>query len=319
MSKISVIVPVYNVESYVRKCVDSIRAQTYTELEIILVDDGATDASPRICDELAAEDSRIRVIHKTNGGLSSARNAGLDVATGDYIGFIDSDDYISADMYERLAAAIEPLGERGLSNVMFCRVTEDGVTSPSSVIHTSDAAIEPQAYLEELLLHQGDVSVCTKLFPRALIEHTRFIEGRYNEDLLFMLELIPRIEQIRFVGSVGYYYLSRRSSASSTYGNAVRDMVTNSVLVYDTVTKQYPSLSAQALRFMMYQHMAFLLLVPDSECHTALYHNARSQLKRYYSRAMRNSILTAKQKVIISALAIAPRATAHRYQKRHAS
>ena len=97
---ISVIVPVYNVEKFLVKCVDSILAQTYTNLEIIIVDDGSPDNCPAICDELAKKDSRIKVIHKENGGASSARNAGLDIAKGEYIGFVDGDDYIAKDMYE---------------------------------------------------------------------------------------------------------------------------------------------------------------------------------------------------------------------------
>ncbi|OOL43593.1 glycosyl transferase family 2, partial [Enterococcus faecium] len=96
------IVPVYKVEKYLRKCVDSILAQTFTDFEVILVDDGSPDNSGKICDEYAEKDNRVRVIHKENGGLSSARNAGIDVARGKYLGFVDSDDYIDEDMYEIL-------------------------------------------------------------------------------------------------------------------------------------------------------------------------------------------------------------------------
>ena len=99
--KISVIVPIYNVEDYLHRCVDSIINQTYTNLEIILVDDGSPDNCLKICDEYAKKDSRIKVVHKKNGGLSDARNAGLEIATGEYIGFVDSDDYISLYFYEK--------------------------------------------------------------------------------------------------------------------------------------------------------------------------------------------------------------------------
>ncbi|WP_227166600.1 glycosyltransferase, partial [Enterococcus faecium] len=102
MCEISIIVPVYKVEKYLRKCVDSILAQTFTDFEVILVDDGSPDNSGKICDEYAEKDNRVRVIHKENGGLSSARNAGIDVARGKYLGFVDSDDYIDEDMYEIL-------------------------------------------------------------------------------------------------------------------------------------------------------------------------------------------------------------------------
>ena len=100
--KISVIVPVYKVEPYLRKCLDSIVGQTYQNLEIILVDDGSPDGCGAICDEYAAQDKRVRVIHKANGGVSSARNAGLTAATGEWIGWVDSDDWIEPDMYERM-------------------------------------------------------------------------------------------------------------------------------------------------------------------------------------------------------------------------
>ena len=100
--KTSVIVPIYKVEEYLHRCIDSIINQTYTNLEIILVDDGSPDNCPMICDEYAKKDSRIRVIHKKNGGLSDARNAGLEIATGEYIGFVDSDDWIHKDMYHIL-------------------------------------------------------------------------------------------------------------------------------------------------------------------------------------------------------------------------
>ena len=107
MKKISVIVPIYNVEQYLYQCIDSIIAQTYTNLEIILVDDGSTDSSGEICDKYASVDCRIVVIHKKNGGLSEARNAGINVATGDYIGFVDSDDYIFPDTYRGMIEACE--------------------------------------------------------------------------------------------------------------------------------------------------------------------------------------------------------------------
>ena len=104
--KISVIVPIYNVEQYLRKCIDSIINQTYKNLEIILVDDGSWDNSPRICDEYAKRDNRIKVIHKKNGGLADARNTGLKMITGNYISFIDSDDYIEKTMYEKMIKVI---------------------------------------------------------------------------------------------------------------------------------------------------------------------------------------------------------------------
>lgn len=109
MDVISVIVPIYNTEKYLAKCLDSLINQTFQRLEIILIDDGSTDNSGQICDEYAVKDDRIKVIHKTNGGVSSARNAGLDVVTGSYIAFVDPDDYIDSDMYEVLYKVVVPM------------------------------------------------------------------------------------------------------------------------------------------------------------------------------------------------------------------
>lgn len=107
MTKITIIVPVYQVEDYLDRCVQSLMRQTYSELEIILVDDGSVDSSPQMCDQYAKIDNRVKVIHKENGGLSSARNSGIDVATGDYIMFVDSDDYIELDTCQRLYELID--------------------------------------------------------------------------------------------------------------------------------------------------------------------------------------------------------------------
>ena len=110
--RISVIVPVYNVEQYLPRCVESILAQTYENLEILLVDDGTKDNSGAICDAYARQDARVKAIHKKNGGLSSARNAGIDAATGEYLSFVDSDDWIEPDMYEKMMALMEKYGVR---------------------------------------------------------------------------------------------------------------------------------------------------------------------------------------------------------------
>lgn len=129
MIKVSVIVPVYNAEKYLRACVDSILAQTVTELECILVDDGSTDASPAICDEYAARDSRVKVIHKPNGRASSARNAGIRAARGEYIAFVDSDDWIAPDMYEKM---LEPGADVCLCDyIRFTEGTEHPFTQPN--------------------------------------------------------------------------------------------------------------------------------------------------------------------------------------------
>ena len=130
---VSVIIPVYNVEKYIRKCIESVCGQTYRNLEIILIDDGSPDKSGEICDEYAAADSRIKVIHLENGGVSRARNIGLDMATGKYIGFVDSDDYIRPGMYETL---VDNMEKENVDTVIcgFISVTEEGDVLPDKQI-----------------------------------------------------------------------------------------------------------------------------------------------------------------------------------------
>ena len=317
--KISVIVPVYNMETYLGRCVDSILAQTYENIEVILVDDGSSDASPALCDRYAEADARVKVVHKQNGGLSSARNAGLDAATGDYIGFVDSDDYISPDMYRILAARLEE-GDCEIANTMYVRVNEAGETSPSRVPHSTDEDITALQFSRELMLHTGDVSVCTKLFRAEIFDGVRFLEGKLNEDLLFMLDVLARVRKIAFAGHIGYYYFSRSGSTSSGYGKAVIDMVGNSLVAKQTVDAAYPSLAKETARFALFQHMAYLLLVPahDAVKSNEVFTGAVRYLRRHAAAGLFNRYLSVKNKAAILLLVVMPKATAKDFQKRRA-
>ena len=318
-SKVSIVVPIYNTEAYLERCVDSILAQIYDNIEIILVDDGSSDSSPEICDRYAERNSRVKVVHKKNGGLSSARNAGLNVATGDYIGFVDSDDYVSTDMYGLLVERLEG-SNCDISNVMYVRVDEEGNETPSRVTHMADCEISSEQFVRELMLHTGDVSVCTKLFRAELFEKVRFSEGKLNEDLLFMLEMLSVVKSVAFVGRVGYYYFTRSGSISGGYGKAVIDMVGNSLKAKETVDRSYSKLKRETERFAIYQHFAYLLLVPkyDAVKSNEVYINALRYLRKHAFKSFLNKYLSIKNKIIIFMLAIAPKATANMYQKKRA-
>ncbi len=314
---ISVIIPIYNVEKYLDKCVESVVSQTYKNLEVILVDDGSPDNCPAMCDEWAKKDSRIKVLHKQNGGLSSSRNAGLSVATGDYIGFVDSDDYIAQDMYEKLLQLCK--GPNVLANSHFARVTEEGSLSLPNTPHKSGGEITAEEYLEELLLHIGDVSVCTKLFHKDIIGSARFDENKLNEDLLFILEIVSKIDKVVFSDKIGYYYLSRRGSTSSGYGKAVEDMAPNSVWAREIVLKNYPSLKPQADRFALFQNMAYLLMVPktlrrkDNKNYTAAIKYIRGH---FFKEGLTNKFLTKKNKIILLLQYISPEISASLFQRK---
>lgn len=314
--KISIIVPIYNVENYLRRCVDSILLQTHKNIEVILVDDGATDSSPAICDEYSKKDDRIKVVHKQNGGLSSARNAGLDIATGDYIGFVDSDDFIAEDMYENLVKEIS--GDKSnIANCMYVRYYDSGETSPSRVPHNTNEEIEIIDFLKELLLHTGDVSVCSKLFPKEVIGNTRFPEGTLNEDLIFIVGIIEKAEKIKFVGQVGYYYYVRQGSISAKYGKTFIDMQKNALWMLELVKEKYPTLKVMALRFALYQNMAYLLAVPKSEAgkHNDTYISAVKFIRKNFFSVFKNPYLKKKEKILILGLGAMPKTVAQIFRK----
>ena len=314
--KVSVIIPVYNTEKYLSRCVTSVLAQTYTDLEIIMVDDGSTDASGRMCDEYALRDSRIRVVHKKNGGLSSARNAGLEAAVGTYIGFIDSDDYISPDFYESLVTV---LGKETtvIANAKFIRVDENGNTRPSCVPHTGREEITSPCFAKELMLHLGDVSVCTKLFPAELLSGIRFNEDKLNEDLLFILELLSRVEVVRFTDAPVYYYFVRSGSISTGYGKAYIDMVGNSLVAKSIVDKNFSELQIVSTRFALYQHMAYLLAIPKTEAKktNTVFSNAVRYIRKNIWQTITNPYLKPQNKVLLVALSAFPHLSASLYRK----
>ena len=204
---ISVIIPIYNVEKYLKECIDSVIAQTYKNIEIILVDDGATDQSGEICDQYAVKDQRIKVIHKVNGGLSDARNAGIDAAIGRYYSFIDGDDFIESDMLETLYCSIVQ-NKADISVCNIKRIYEDGE------IESFYEPTDNEIVLEELdrfkTLNQP--SVCNKMFSAYLFKSTRFIKGKYYEDTFIYHELLYLAEKVVLTGKIGYWYRERRES-----------------------------------------------------------------------------------------------------------
>lgn len=316
---ISVIIPVYNVEKYLDKCVSSVISQTYQRLQIILVDDGSTDKSSEICDSYAMLDDRIQVIHKKNGGLSSARNAGLERATGDYITFLDSDDYISKTCYKEMFDAIQNK-KNTIACTCFRRIDEDGYVYSKKEPHDCPSISSNIEYLRELLLHIGDVSVCTKLFPRYMLEEKRFNEKKLNEDLLFMIDLIGNFERVVYTGKVGYFYLIRTNSTSNGYGKSVQDMATNAIAINRMVQREFPEMSEEGNRFALFQNMAYLLLVPLNFRNTKnqRYIQALEYLKNnFFNIGLNNRYLGVKNKLIIFSMIVCPEFVIRIFQRKH--
>lgn len=208
-AKISVIVPVYKVEPYLRKCLDSIVGQTYRNLEIILVDDGSPDNCGAICDEYAARDERIKVIHKKNGGVASARNAGLAVATGDYVGWVDSDDWIETDMFEHLLKGAEFHD----ADIVICG-RADSYPDHSHLIGWHQAGLLDKEQAIALLIEDALVRsyLWDKLWKRELFQDIKFPQLKAFEDMAVMYQLFMRAERVACLPDILYHYEHRDNS-----------------------------------------------------------------------------------------------------------
>lgn len=213
---ISIIVPVYNVAEYLTRCLDSIVAQTYCTLDIILIDDGSADHSGDICDQYALTDSRIRVIHQPNGGQSSARNAGLDVAKGEYIAFVDSDDAVSTDyiemMYRNLIDYDADISEVAFTKCVDFQTIVSDTTSCHTYQYSSEEAIEATLYQMKL-----DTGVWGKLFKRQLFDDIRFTVGVLYEDLEIIPRLYAKCDKIVWIDMQLYYYTTRNNSSLGAF------------------------------------------------------------------------------------------------------
>lgn len=213
--KVSIILPIYNVEDYLEKCVDSVRNQTYKNLEIILVDDGAKDSCPQICDRLAQEDKRIKVIHKENGGLSSARNEGYKAADGDYLMYIDSDDVIKPDIVERCIIRAQ---QEKADMVIFGyeKVDESGhvletCTWGNKVLNHNEMV----EYLYEGITQMSFGYAWNKLYKKSVLDESGVLADSEiidREDLVYNMELLPYIHKVVYLDYAGYEYLQRSTS-----------------------------------------------------------------------------------------------------------
>lgn len=209
---ISVIVPIYKVEKYITKCIDSIVNQTYKNIEIILVDDGSPDNCGHICDEYAKKDSRIMVIHKQNGGLSSARNAGLDVAKGQYICFIDSDDYMDEKYIEIMAKNIEQVD---IVACDFKYVYEVNGNYSDSCLNVENEILEKEKVMLGLFdkKHYLILTVAwNKLYKKTIFDNLRYTEGIIHEDEDIAYKILDKCNKIKVIKDKLYYYLQRESS-----------------------------------------------------------------------------------------------------------
>ncbi|MBQ3277513.1 MAG: glycosyltransferase [Oscillospiraceae bacterium] len=209
--KISIIVPVFRTEAFLRRCVDSILSQTFRDWELLLIDDGSDDGAPAICDEYTTADSRIRVIHKPNGGLSSARNTGLDDARGEYVTFIDSDDFVAPEFLETLLMLAESYGA-DVSRVdyreVYSRTPKPDERHPEELVFTG-------SQVEKAFLYLNVDSVCVSLYKREMLGDLRFPLGKTSEDIPFNFTVFRKAKKVVYLPRVLYYYYHNPNSISN--------------------------------------------------------------------------------------------------------
>ena len=256
---ISVIVPVYKVEPYLCQCVDSILAQTYKKLEIILVDDGSPDRCPQICDDYAKKDERIRVIHKENGGVSDARNAGLDIVTGEYIGFVDSDDWIAPEMYEGLIRSLLKYN----ADIAACGYQESNgkrTVATKSMARQEKSYTVEEAFREVLLSGEISVTMCNNIYTRRLFQNIRFPVGEIYEDRAIFYQLFGKSSIICHCGTNGYFYRKGHDSITrSTDFQDLKKAITRNYLACEAyILEKYPSLSKEVLYYSAEEHYYLL-------------------------------------------------------------
>lgn len=311
---ISVIIPIYNVKDCLERCVRSVCAQSYKHLEILLVDDGSTDGTDRLCDGLAQEDGRIRVFHKKNGGSSSARNLGIREARGEYLGFVDSDDFIDAGMYERMYEEMKTGGRR-IVQISRDEIDEDGKRRPDVCIPPERPVTQKSGeFLRSLLLHQGDCSFCTKLIPSSLFGEKRFPEGELNEDFRLLVQFLQETEEIRILPEQMYHVYYRMGSNTrrkdrDDFSRVFEDIVRNADYVQGVVENHFPELKKEALRFGLYQRLDYLLHVPVGRMKNSdsFYADVKKWCRRHAADTVRSPYLTSKQKTDLLLLTLAPK------------
>lgn len=279
--KVSVIIPVYNVEKYLYRCVESVLQQTYKNMEIILVDDGSKDNSGKLCDELAEKNSGIKVLHKTNGGLSDARNAGNGIITGEYVLYLDSDDYLSCDCVSKLVQMCEKTcADIAIMQMMY--ISEE----TNEEIHSDEKEFIKVLTAEEAIeasLYQILYSCCApaKLYKKGVVEGIEFPVGRVSEDLATCHLFLDKAKTIAYTNAIGYYYRQHSNSIMHVFNPKRMDALEWAQKIEAFCKEKYPNIlvAAKCRTFNVAVHL--ILDLPNSgEVHEKYYKELWKEIKR---------------------------------------
>lgn len=319
--KISIIVPVYKVEPYINKCIDSILNQTFTDFELILVDDGSPDNCGNICDEYALKDKRVVVIHQENGGLSSARNKGIDVSKGEYIGFVDGDDIISENMYEVLYN-ICIVNCADISSCSYKKFEHDYEVLNSKKIETEK--IEVKTYIKNNIIeayYRGElnsVSSCNKLYKKIIFNDILFPVGRIYEDVSTTYKLFLTINKLVETNEKLYFYRFRQGSITNSSFNDKRfDIIPLYNEQYKIMSEVYPNICNQ-IKYEYYHNIRciFVDIINDYGLKNKNYYLKKTSklIRRELKSILKNKLITKKYKIIAILMAYSYRLTCYLYK-----
>ncbi len=285
---ISIIIPVYNVAPFLARCLDSVVNQTYSKLEIILVNDGSTDSCPRICDEYAAKDNRIKVIHKENGGLSDARNAGINAATGELISFVDSDDVLSQQFFQKLLEALVTYN----ADIAECEfkkfIHETELISCSDELKNSFQILEGEIIMEALFKGPFHVMVWNKLYKTALLRGRLFPLNRINEDVFWTYRIFGEASKTVKIDEELYFYRQREHSImASTYSLKRLDSLHAYEEKIEYLEEKFPNLVKDVRKtycFLLMENYIQLQLHPNVDPEGFHQKTILSKIKKYNNR-----------------------------------
>lgn len=286
---ISVIVPIYKVEPYLDRCVESIVNQTYKNLEIILVDDGSPDNCPAMCDVWAQKDCRIRVIHKLNGGLSDARNSGIAIATGAFIGFVDSDDWIATTMYEKLYETMK----KNNCNMTACGiqlVDENGEESDITVTYeTQSTSLRGEQAMRAVIEEKGVApTVWNKLYRADCVKDIPFAVGKTHEDVFWTYQAVHASQSVVVIPDQLYFYVQRSSSImNSAFSLRRLDALEGKQIRLEFIKRYYPSLVSRAKRDLL-----FFSLYLVQQSYGSKDRKIRHEVHTYVKKLIKNNKIT---------------------------
>ena len=313
--KVSIIVPIYNVEKYIRKCIESIIAQTYTNIEIILLDDGSPDNSGKICDEYKEKDNRIIVVHKNNTGVSSTRNEGLKIASGEYITFIDADDYIETDMIEILYKALKEYE----AEISICGTND--LNENYDLVKRSKCKqiieMNNKDALKELLNEKVFTCVCWgKLYRKYLFENIKFNEKtKIAEDLEVLYRILDSCKKVVYIPENKYNYILRKNSATKEKFNKdwIREIEISKEIL-DFIEKKYNNIYEYAAKRYVRINMTCIYKILNSTCNLEDILNLRKNIKPYYKYYIKSKYVSNKNKIKLIIILINPKILINLYK-----